>query len=75
MAFNFISGKTAAFAAGVVVGIGASCLVRSGLAHKAAVAVASKGMALKDSVLAAAERVKESAQDIAAEARALRSES
>lgn len=70
MTFNFISGRAASFAAGVAVGIGASWFVRSGLGHRAAVSVTAKGMALKDGVLAAAERTKEAAQDIAAEARA-----
>lgn len=70
MTFNFINGKTAAFAAGVAVGLGAAWAVRSGLGRRAAVAVAAKGIALKDGVLAAAERTKETAQDIAAEARA-----
>lgn len=68
---NFtISGKTAAFAAGVAVGIGAVWFVKSGLGHKTAVAVAKKGLALKESVLSAAERAKETAQDIVAEAQA-----
>lgn len=67
-----ISPKTWAFAAGVVVGAGAVCFIKSGLGHKAAVAVAERGMALKDCIAGAAERVKESAEDIAAEARAQR---
>ena len=43
--------------------------MKSEAGHKAAVAVAEKGMALKDRVLEATERVKEAASDIAAEAR------
>lgn len=56
------------FAAGVAAGVGAYALVQSGAAKKAAVAVVSKGMCLRDKVAAAAERMKESAEDIVAEA-------
>ncbi|MCR4817479.1 MAG: hypothetical protein K5841_00805 [Fretibacterium sp.] len=61
--------KMWAFLAGVVVGVGAVCFVKSEMGHRAAVAIAEKGMALKDRVLEATDRVKEAASDIAAEAR------
>ena len=57
------------FAAGVALGIGATCFVTSGMGRKAAVAVAEKGLALKDRVAGAAERAKEAASDVMAEAR------
>lgn len=57
------------FAAGLALGIGATCFVKSGMGRKAAVAVAEKGLALKDRVATVAERAKETASDIMAEAR------
>ena len=63
------NGKMWAFIAGVAVGVGAVCFIRSEAGHKTAVAIAERGMALKDRVMEATERVKEAASDIAAEAR------
>jgi hypothetical protein len=63
------------FAAGIVVGAGAYALVQSGAAKKAAVAVVSKGLDLQEKVAAMAERAKESAQDVVAEAKAARTAS
>ena len=57
------------FAAGVVVGAGAVCFIRSGAGKKAAVAVVSKGLELKNCVAAMAERAKEAAEDVLAEAK------
>ena len=57
------------FIAGVAVGAGAVCFMKSEMGHKAAVAVAEKGMALRDRVLEATERAREAASDIVAEAR------
>ncbi|MBQ9526093.1 MAG: YtxH domain-containing protein [Fretibacterium sp.] len=65
------NGKMWAFVAGVAVGVAAVCFVKSEMGHKTAVAIAEKGMALKDRVLEAKDRVKEAASDIAAEARYL----
>ena len=64
-----ISEKTWAFIAGAAVGAGAVCFIRSQAGHKAAVALTEKGMELKNRVLETAERVREAASDIAAEAR------
>jgi hypothetical protein len=61
--------KALLFAAGVAVGVGAVCFVRSKAGKKAAVAIVSKGLELKDRVAAAAERVKETVGDVVAEAK------
>ena len=61
--------KALVFAAGVIVGAGAVCFIRSESGRKAAVAVASKGLELKERVAGLAERVKEAADDVMAEAR------
>jgi hypothetical protein len=57
------------FAAGVLVGAGAVCFIRSGAGKKAAVAVVSKGLELKNCVASMAGRVKETAEDVLAEAK------
>jgi hypothetical protein len=57
------------FAAGAVAGAGALCFVTSGKGKEAAVAVASKGLELRDRVAELAERVKESADDVIATAK------
>ena len=61
--------KTLLFAAGFVVGVGAVCFVRSAAGKKTAVAIAAKGMKLKECGAGTAERVKESFEDIVAEAK------
>ncbi len=65
-----LNNKWIFFAAGVVVGAGAYALVQSGAARKAAVAVVGKGLELQEKVAAMAERARESAEDIVAEAKA-----
>ena len=67
-----VSEKAWIFAAGVALGVGATCFVTSGMGRKTAVAVAERGLALKDCVASAAERAKEAASDIMAEARYVR---
>jgi hypothetical protein len=57
------------FAAGVVVGVGAVCFVKSKAGKKTAVAIASKGLELKDCVASMTERVKETVEDVMAEAK------
>jgi hypothetical protein len=57
------------FAVGVAVGAGAVCFVRSKAGKKVAVAIASKGLELKDCVTSMAERVKETVDDVMAEAK------
>ncbi|MDR2174416.1 MAG: DUF6110 family protein [Synergistaceae bacterium] len=57
------------FAAGVIVGAGTVCFVRSKLGKKAAVAVVSKGLELRNCVAAVAERAKEAVEDVVAEAK------
>ncbi|MDR1048290.1 MAG: hypothetical protein LBL51_00925 [Synergistaceae bacterium] len=61
--------KVLLFAAGALVGAGAVCFVRSQAGRKAAVAVIGKGLELKERVAGMAERLKETADDIVAEAR------
>jgi hypothetical protein len=62
-------GKAFFFAAGVVVGAGVVCFVKSKAGKKAAVAIASKGLELKDCVVSATERLKEAVDDVVAEAK------
>jgi gas vesicle protein len=57
------------FTAGVVVGAGVVCFVRSKAGKKTAVAIASKGLELKDRVVSMTERVKEAVDDVMAEAK------
>jgi hypothetical protein len=57
------------FAAGAALGAGAVYFVRSQAGKKAAVAIVSKGLELKERVAGAAERLKETAEDIVAEAK------
>jgi hypothetical protein len=57
------------FAAGVAVGVGVVCFVRSKAGKKVAVAIASKGLELKNCVASMAERAKEAADDVIAEAK------
>jgi hypothetical protein len=54
---------------GVAVGAAGACFLKSGAGRKTAVALASKGLELKERVASAAERAKETASDIVAEAR------
>ncbi|MDR1622406.1 MAG: DUF6110 family protein [Synergistaceae bacterium] len=62
-------GKALFFTAGVVVGVGVVCLVKSKAGKKAAVAVVSKGLELKNRVASMTERVKEAMDDVVAEAK------
>ncbi len=57
------------FGAGVALGVGATCAVKSKAGKKLAVALASKGLELKDRLACMADRMKESVEDIVAEAR------
>ncbi|MDR2137811.1 MAG: DUF6110 family protein [Synergistaceae bacterium] len=61
--------KALFFAAGVAVGVGVVCFVKSKAGKKAAVAIVSKGLELKECVASTAERIKEAAQDVVAEAK------
>lgn len=56
------------FAAGLVLGAGAYALIQSSTGRKAAVAVLSKGLELKEKVETMTERAKESLEDVVAEA-------
>ncbi|MDR1977569.1 MAG: DUF6110 family protein [Synergistaceae bacterium] len=57
------------FTAGVVVGVGVVCFVKSKAGKKVAVAIASKGLELKDRVVSMTERAKEAVDDVMAEAK------
>ena len=57
------------FTAGVIAGVGAACFVRSEKGKKTAVAIASKGLELKERVAGMAERLKETVDDVMAEAK------
>ncbi|MDR2523862.1 MAG: hypothetical protein LBC93_09215 [Synergistaceae bacterium] len=57
------------FTAGVIAGVGAACFVRSEKGRKTAVAIASKGLELKERVAGMAERLKETVDDVMAEAK------
>lgn len=57
------------FGAGVALGVGATYAVKSRRGKKLAVALASKGLELKDRLACVADRMKESVEDIVAEAR------
>lgn len=62
-------GNLLLFAAGAAVGAGAVWLVTSGKGRRSAVAIISKGLELKERVAGMAERVKETADDVVAEAK------
>ncbi|MDR1508055.1 MAG: DUF6110 family protein [Synergistaceae bacterium] len=62
-------GNLLLFAAGAAVGAGAVWLVTSGKGRKSAVAIISKGLELKERVACMAERAKETADDVVAEAK------
>ncbi|MDR3165409.1 MAG: DUF6110 family protein [Synergistaceae bacterium] len=55
--------------AGILVGMGVTCFAKSKLGKKAAVAVVSKGLQLKECVAGIAERTKETIDDVIAEAK------
>ena len=57
------------FGVGVALGVGASCAVKSRKGRTLAIALASKGLELKDRLACMADRMKESVEDIVAEAR------
>ena len=57
------------FGAGILAGMGAVCFAKSKLGRKAAVAVVSKGLQLKECVAELAERTKETVDDVIAEAK------
>lgn len=57
------------FGAGVALGVAATCAVKSRTGKKLAVALTSKGLELKDKLACMADRMKESVEDIVAEAR------
>ena len=57
------------FGAGVALGVGATCAVKSRRGRKLAIALASKGLELKEHLACMADRMKESVEDIVAEAR------
>lgn len=62
------SNKWVAFGVGVAAGFAAAAIIRTPAFRKACVAVAEKGIQLKQDAVAFMESVKEDAQDIAAEA-------
>lgn len=61
--------KWAAFGLGVAAGVTAAVVIKTPAFQKACAAVAGKALLLKDEAAAFAESLKESAEDIAAEAR------
>ncbi|HCL80583.1 MAG TPA: hypothetical protein DIC53_11530 [Synergistaceae bacterium] len=61
--------KVLIFAVGVVVGVGAVKMMKSKPGRRAVVSIAHKGYELKDLVNGMAERVKESLDDVVAEAK------
>ncbi|MDR1875138.1 MAG: YtxH domain-containing protein [Synergistaceae bacterium] len=61
--------KVLLFAAGLAVGAGIACFTKSQAGKKLAVSVVGKGMELKDCVASMAERVKETVDDVVAEAK------
>ena len=62
------SNKWVAFGVGVAAGLVAASIIKTPAVRKACVAVAEKGIQLKQDAVAFMESVKEDAQDIAAEA-------
>ncbi|MDR1471945.1 MAG: hypothetical protein LBS75_05425 [Synergistaceae bacterium] len=64
-------GKLLTFLAGAAVGAGALLFVNSKAGKNLAVAVASKGLELRERAAAAAELLKERADDVVAEAKCL----
>jgi hypothetical protein len=63
--------KAIFFGAGILAGAGVVCFARSKLGRKAAVAVASKGLQLRERVAELAERTKETVDDVIAEAKSV----
>ena len=61
--------KAFLFAAGFIVGAGVVCFAKSEKGRNAAVAIASKGLELKERVSGLTERFKESVDDVMAEAK------
>ncbi|MDR0653563.1 MAG: DUF6110 family protein [Synergistaceae bacterium] len=61
--------KAILFGAGLLAGVGVACFAKSKLGRKAAVAVVSKGLQLKECVTDIAERTKETVDDVIAEAK------
>jgi hypothetical protein len=59
------------FGAGILAGMGAVCFAKSKLGRKAAVAVASEGLRLRECVAGLAERAKETVDDVIAEAKSV----
>ncbi|MDR1916885.1 MAG: DUF6110 family protein [Synergistaceae bacterium] len=59
------------FGAGFVVGVGAVYFINSKASKNLAVAIASKGLALKECAASGAERIKEKVDDVVAEAKYL----
>jgi acetyltransferase-like isoleucine patch superfamily enzyme len=57
--------------AGALAGMGVVCFARSKLGRKAAVAVVSKGLRLRECVAGIAERTKETIDDVIAEAKSV----
>lgn len=57
------------FGAGIALGVAAVCAVKSRTGKRMAVALTSKGLELKDRLACMADRMKESVEDIVAEAR------
>ncbi|GHV52459.1 hypothetical protein FACS1894216_08630 [Synergistales bacterium] len=60
--------KILCFAAGAAFGAGTLCFINSGKGKRAAVAIASRGLELRDRVAELTERARESADDVIAEA-------
>ena len=56
---------------GILAGMGVVCFAKSKLGRKAAVAIVSKGLLLKECVAGIAERTKEAVDDVIAEAKSV----
>jgi hypothetical protein len=69
--FNMKYERAILFGAGILVGTGAVCFAKSKLGRKAAVAVVSRGLLLKECVAGIAERSKEAVDDVIAEAKSV----
>jgi hypothetical protein len=61
--------KAIFFGVGILAGMGALCFAKSKLGRKAAVAVVSKGLQLRECAAEIAERAKETVDDVIAEAK------
>jgi hypothetical protein len=57
------------FGAGILAGMGVACFAKSKLGRKTAVAVANKGLQLRECVAGIVERTKETVDDVIAEAK------